>query len=204
MDAQGRRASDQCRPHRSEDRRPRRARAHDARFRARPLDSRAAMFCPIQRWNARAGQRWISERWPLRRGKLFLAPGDSPVGLRLPLNSLPWVAAVGLSLHSSIRTRSSRAGRCPIPRISSKSTVRRAASGQEVHRPVDRRRRRAHGAHRRTARRHSLRLHAAGLDARGLSRAARGGGNDRRAISACRCISRAIRRRSIRVSKSSR
>jgi uncharacterized protein (DUF2126 family)/transglutaminase-like putative cysteine protease len=34
---------------------------------------------------------WRTSRWPLRTEKLFLVPGDSPVGLRLPLSSLPWV-----------------------------------------------------------------------------------------------------------------
>ncbi|MBD3809929.1 MAG: transglutaminase family protein [Sulfuricurvum sp.] len=32
--------------------------------------------------------RWITCRWEFRRGHLFLAPGTSPIGLRLPLNSL--------------------------------------------------------------------------------------------------------------------
>ncbi len=38
------------------------------------------------------GVHWESSRWPLKHQHLYLLPGDSPLGLRLPLNSLPWVA----------------------------------------------------------------------------------------------------------------
>lgn len=34
-------------------------------------------------------QDWRSSSWPLRRQHLFLIPGNSPMGLRLPLDSLP-------------------------------------------------------------------------------------------------------------------
>ncbi len=36
--------------------------------------------------------RWESGRWLLRREHLYLIPGDSPMGLRLPLDALPWEA----------------------------------------------------------------------------------------------------------------
>lgn len=35
------------------------------------------------------GRHWQSSQWPLRRKEIFLAPGDSPAGLRLPLDGLP-------------------------------------------------------------------------------------------------------------------
>ncbi|MEZ0231541.1 MAG: DUF2126 domain-containing protein [Methylophilaceae bacterium] len=33
---------------------------------------------------------WLTSKWPLKREHLYLLSGDSPMGLRLPLASLPW------------------------------------------------------------------------------------------------------------------
>ncbi len=42
-------------------------------------------------WNY-TSQSWENGPWSFRRGHLYLMPGDSPMGLRLPLDSLPWLA----------------------------------------------------------------------------------------------------------------
>ncbi len=38
----------------------------------------------------KAAGYWQTGPWPFRAGKLLLMPGDSPMGFRIPLDSLPW------------------------------------------------------------------------------------------------------------------
>ncbi|HSO38811.1 MAG TPA: transglutaminase family protein [Labilithrix sp.] len=41
---------------------------------------------------ARHAEAWRTSRWHFRGDRCFLVPGDSPIGLRLPLDSQPWIA----------------------------------------------------------------------------------------------------------------
>ena len=69
-------------------------RARISRVFSRGLDIPKGYALPIQRWQADSrGPHWMSERWSFRGGRMFLIPGDSPVGFRLPLDTLPWLPA---------------------------------------------------------------------------------------------------------------
>ena len=53
-----------------------------------PITAPAAFVLPLHRRDDDAG--WASADWRLRRGRIVLLPGDSPAGLRLPLDSISW------------------------------------------------------------------------------------------------------------------
>jgi uncharacterized protein (DUF2126 family) len=55
------------------------------------LEAAVGTVLPIQREHNGSG-RWRSGPWFLRSEKCYLIPGDSPLGYRLPLDSLPWAA----------------------------------------------------------------------------------------------------------------
>ena len=65
------------------------------------LDAAVGYLLPLKRsWEVGQGPgqaqldgpAWVTGPWFLRDERLVLMPGDSPMGLRLPLDSLPWVA----------------------------------------------------------------------------------------------------------------
>ncbi|WP_296697252.1 DUF2126 domain-containing protein [Thiocapsa sp. UBA6158] len=55
------------------------------------LNRVAGYVLPLRWWGFGAEGRWKSGRWTFRDGNLFLIPGDSPMGFRLPLDALPHV-----------------------------------------------------------------------------------------------------------------
>jgi uncharacterized protein (DUF2126 family)/transglutaminase-like putative cysteine protease len=55
------------------------------------LGAAVGYFLPLRRIPSRSGvARWTSQPWFVRPEHLFLIPGDSAMGYRLPLDSLPW------------------------------------------------------------------------------------------------------------------
>ena len=53
-----------------------------------PVTEPAAYVLPLHRREDDSG--WASADWQLRRGRIVLLEGDSPAGLRLPLDSISW------------------------------------------------------------------------------------------------------------------
>lgn len=55
------------------------------------------------KWLAK-GRRggWLTSEWRFRSGAMLLLPGDSPMGLRLPLASLPWVEPEEREVESAV------------------------------------------------------------------------------------------------------
>ncbi len=66
-------------------------RARLAKVFQRGLNEPVGFALPINRRMDQKGPVWLSSTWPLRQERLLLAPGDSSLGYRLPLGSLPWV-----------------------------------------------------------------------------------------------------------------
>ncbi len=60
---------------------------------SRGLGRPTGFVLPVKRHIGKDGPAWQTGLWMLRSRYLFLSPGDSPAGLRLPLQSLPWEPA---------------------------------------------------------------------------------------------------------------
>ena len=64
---------------------------------------------------------WQSSLWPLKHERLYLLPGDSPMGLRLPLSSLPWVVEEDIEVELPLDPFAERGDLRDYPRIKSRS-----------------------------------------------------------------------------------
>jgi len=90
------------------------ARSRIAKVFERGLTNPTGYVLPVQRWNAQASSPWLTEKWKTRRGKLFLAPGDSPAGYRLPLSALKHLKATD---YPHVVAQDPGAPRGPLPDV---------------------------------------------------------------------------------------
>ena len=70
------------------------------------LEATVGYVLPLQAHQAKADARprlggsiWSTGPWFFRDERMYLIPGDSPMGYRLPLDSLPWVSAADYPYH---------------------------------------------------------------------------------------------------------
>ncbi|MDO8904884.1 DUF2126 domain-containing protein [Hydrogenophaga sp.] len=73
-----------------------------------------------------SGTVWSTGPWFFRDERMYLVPGDSPMGYRLPLDSLPWVSAADYPYHIE---QDPHTARDPLPRG---ATTRHQVSPHQV------------------------------------------------------------------------
>ncbi len=96
------------------------ARARMARVFAQGLAAAVGSVLPLRRVGNNGTRRWQSGKWFLRNDTLFLVPGDSHIGLRLPLESLPWADP------EAIEKEFPRDPSAPRPPLPTQAALRRA------------------------------------------------------------------------------
>lgn len=98
------------------------------------LDQPVGFVLPLARTTVKEERMWQSGLWMLRGKHLFLMPGDSPVGLRLPMESLAWVdPRHAIQVHE----RDPLDDRLPLPPVGGRGR-RRKPRASDTPSPADR------------------------------------------------------------------
>ena len=83
-------------------------RARLARVFEQGLDRIVGYALPLKPVEHGPQTRWVSGPWFFRQEHMFLVPGDSPMGFRLPLDSIPWSAPADRTILGIARSRARR------------------------------------------------------------------------------------------------
>jgi uncharacterized protein (DUF2126 family) len=116
-------------------------RARLARVFSRGLGRPVGYALPLSRRHESSGPVWQSSHWPLRSERIFLVAGDSPIGYRLPLGSLPWSPP---GEESQLHPRDPFEPRASLPSPGAGRPMGVGASAAGAPPPVDSRRRQPH------------------------------------------------------------
>lgn len=76
---------------------------------------------PIKPVDNKKSGEWLTSKWPLKREHLYLVGGDSPMGYRLPLNTLPWVLPEDMDAEFPLDTFAERVA---LDEVNAKPSVR--------------------------------------------------------------------------------
>ncbi len=92
---------------------------------------------PLPPTDTVAHSGWRSSLWPLKREHLYLIGGDSPLGLRLPLDTLPWVLPEDMEAEFDVDTFAPQAALAtslsmPAPAVTTTKLAEAEASGAAV------------------------------------------------------------------------
>ncbi|WP_428391433.1 DUF2126 domain-containing protein [Lichenicoccus sp.] len=102
-------------------------RARLARVYGTGLAASVGSVLPLRRIVHGGGRIWQTGRWLLRSELLFLVPGDSAIGFRLPLQSLPWADPDMLEIDIAPDPFAPRA---PLPAVSYGPSIRPQAAAE--------------------------------------------------------------------------
>ena len=94
-----------------------------ARLLETELSAVVGFVMPIKPVEAKKPGEWLTSKWPLKREHLYLLSGDSPMGLRLPLSSLPWKLPEEMEAEFPLDTFAELASLAEYEKASVKPTV---------------------------------------------------------------------------------